>query len=107
MNEIWRVLKRDGMFYAVVPAYPHSLAFADPTHVNIMTEQTHRYFTGTNPMGRMYGFEGGFELVRQSLIHPRGDYQPASPSFKMALKMLADGIMGRRSHLLWELRTLK
>jgi SAM-dependent methyltransferase len=107
MNEIWRVLKRDGMFYAVVPAYPHSLAFADPTHVNIMTEQTHRYFTGTNPMGRMYGFEGGFELVRQSLIHPRGDYQPASPSFKLALKMLADGIMGRRSHLLWELRTLK
>lgn len=107
MNEVWRVLKKDGLFYAVAPAFPHALAFADPTHVNIMTAQTHRYFTGTNPMGRMYGYEGSFELVRQALIHPRGDYQPPNPSVKLTLKMAADSLMGRRSHLLWEFKAIK
>jgi SAM-dependent methyltransferase len=107
MNEIWRVLKNNGVFYSVAPAYPHALAFADPTHVNIMTPRTHRYFTGEQPMGRMYGFEGRFALVRQTLIHPRGDYQPSSPPLKLALKMAADRIMRRRSHLMWELKAVK
>jgi SAM-dependent methyltransferase len=107
MNEVWRVLKNNGVFYAVAPAYPHALAFADPTHVNIMTPKTHHYFTGNEPMGRMYGFVGQFALVRQALIHPRGDYQPSNPSLKMGLKMFADSVMGRRSHLMWEFKAVK
>jgi SAM-dependent methyltransferase len=107
MNEVWRVLKNNGVFYAVAPAYPHSLAFADPTHVNIMTPKTHYYFTGDKPIGQMYGFIGKFELVRQALIHPRGDYQPSNPPLTLGVKMLADSVMGRRSHLMWEFKAVK
>lgn len=95
------------MFYAVMPAFPHALAFADPTHVNIMARKSYTYFTGPNPVGRMYGFVGSFELVRQSFIHPRGDYHPHQPSLKLRTKMLADTVMRRRSHLVWEMKAIK
>jgi SAM-dependent methyltransferase len=107
MNEVWRVLKNDGLFYSVAPAYPHKLAFADPTHVNFLTLQSHQYFTGSDPIARMYGFNGKFQLVRQKLIHPRGDYHPRNPVGKLHLKMFADRVMKRTSHLMWELRAIK
>lgn len=64
MDEIWRVLAPGGRLYALTPAWPHPQAFLDPTHVNIITEQTHTYFCGENPLGRMYGFGGQFAVVR-------------------------------------------
>ncbi len=103
MNEVWRVLKPGGHFYAVFPAFPHALAFCDPTHVNVLTDRSHLYFTGSNPMGAMYGFQGRFELVRQHRIHPRGDYHPVRRSSKLAIKTAVDHLAGRRSHLVWEL----
>lgn len=106
MNEVWRVLKPGGVFYAVFPAYPHALAFCDPTHVNILTDQSHRYFTGPTPMAAMYGFEGRFEAIRQHRIHPRGDHHPADPSVKLRLKGAVDRLMGRKSHLVWEWRAV-
>lgn len=45
MNEVYRVLKPGGKFYALTPAYPKESAFTDPTHVNIITKNTHKYFT--------------------------------------------------------------
>ena len=107
MNEISRVLKPGGKFYAVFPAYPHQLAFADPTHVNILTTKSHRYFTGNEPMANMYGFKGSFGVIRQTKIHPRGDYHPANPSLKLKLKMFTDSIMNRKSHLAWEFISTK
>jgi SAM-dependent methyltransferase len=107
MNETWRVLRPNGLFYAITPVYPHQLAFADPTHVNIISNKTLRYFSGAEPMARMYGFVGNFTVLRQIRIHPRGDYQPVSPGFQLGIKMLADTFMRRRSHLVWELRAVK
>ena len=107
MNEIWRVLRPDGILYAVTPAYPHHLAFADPTHVNVITRKTYQYFTGSKPMARMYGFVGAFSVKRQMRLHPRGNYQPVEPSANLRLKMLADAVMRRRSHLLWEFCAVK
>ncbi len=107
MNEISRVLKPGGKFYAVFPTYPHQLAFTDPTHVNILTTKSHRYFTGDEPMANMYGFKGSFEFIRQMKIHPRGDYHPANPSLKLKIKMLIDLIMNRKSHLAWEFFSTK
>ena len=40
MSEIWRVLKTGGQFLSFTPAFPQAAAFWDPTHVNIITEQS-------------------------------------------------------------------
>ncbi|MCE2870848.1 MAG: class I SAM-dependent methyltransferase [Oxalobacteraceae bacterium] len=66
MNEIWRVLKIGGRFLSVTPAYPQPAAFVDPTHVNIITEQTFPlYFDDQNRWAKGYGFVGAFKIVSQ------------------------------------------
>jgi SAM-dependent methyltransferase len=77
MTEIHRCLKPNGVFYAETPAFPHGVAFQDPTHVNIITEETVYYFCpkalaqqGEDPNlllehGKNYGFKGCFSLVDQ------------------------------------------
>lgn len=61
MNEIYRVLKPNGLFLTTTPGYPRPEAFQDPTHVNIITIDTLSYFSGKEPLARMYGFNGNFE----------------------------------------------
>ncbi|HEV3429023.1 MAG TPA: methyltransferase domain-containing protein [Paraburkholderia sp.] len=71
MNEIWRVLKVGGQFLALTPAYPHAPAFRDPTHVNIITEETFPlYFDDKNRWAAMYGFTGAFEVIEQQWRGP-------------------------------------
>lgn len=107
MNEIWRVLKPDGRFYAVTPAFPHEKAWRDPTHVNILTAKSHRYFTRPELGGRMYGFQGDFELVRQTRCYFRRDYEPAWPGLGgLALRGL-ERCFGKAAHLVWEMRAIK
>lgn len=66
MNEIYRVLKVGGVFLSVTPAYPHNAAFQDPTHVNIITEETFiRYFDDTHRWAKIYGFTGHFKILKQ------------------------------------------
>ena len=66
MNEVYRVLKPGGMFLSLTPAYPHAPAFRDPTHVNIITEETFSlYFDDSNRLASMYGFTGSFRIVVQ------------------------------------------
>ena len=107
MNEIWRVLKPDGLFYALTPAYPRLQAFKDPTHVNIITEGTHEYFCG-ECYAKPYGFYGKFEVIEVSWVHPRLHYY-AEKSAKKTLKGLFRTIVRhkQKSHLLWQLRAIK
>jgi SAM-dependent methyltransferase len=66
MNEIYRVLKPGGIFLSVTPAYPHPAAFQDPTHVNIITEETFtKYFDDTHTWAKIYGFKGRFKILQQ------------------------------------------
>jgi SAM-dependent methyltransferase len=66
MNEIWRVLKPGGKFMSSTPAYPHPAAFQDPTHVNIITENTFpSYFDDKRRWASVYGFKGSFVIVSQ------------------------------------------
>ena len=71
MNEIWRVLKIGGQFLSVTPAYPHAEAFRDPTHVNIITEETFSlYFDNKICLAKIYGFKGYFEVTDQKWNGP-------------------------------------
>jgi SAM-dependent methyltransferase len=105
MNEVWRVLKPGGLLYAVTPAYPHEKAFRDPTHVNIIAAKTHRYFTRPELGARMYGYTGDFALRRQVRVLPRGAYEPKG--LKSAALRQLDGLVGKRSHLVWEFEAIK
>lgn len=63
MNEVYRVLKVGGMFLSLTPAHPHSVAFRDPTHVNIITDETFPlYFDDVNRWASVYGFQGAFKM---------------------------------------------
>lgn len=121
MDEVWRVLAHDGRLYALTPAYPHPDAFVDPTHVNIITGETHRYFCGDAPEGRMYGFKGRFEVVRVRRTERAGAYAAAAASplnhgrAKLAARAARRWLRFLRGrvptpsapYLLWELRAVK
>ena len=121
MNEIWRVLAPGGRFYALTPAYPNAEAFTDPTHVNIITDQTHTYFCGDQPLGRMYGFTGNFRVINARWVYRSDAYSaiPGSPEnnpplkrFARRLRSLSRWVRGKQASLrpvyfLWELEALK
>lgn len=71
MNEIWRVLKEGGTFLSFTPAYPHTAAFRDPTHVNIVTDETFPMYFGLGKCrASIYGFNGSFQVIRQAWRGP-------------------------------------
>lgn len=71
MNEIHRVLKPGGVLLSHTPAYPYPQAFQDPTHVNIITESTFaNYFDDRKTWASIYGFRGGFTVLRQGWCKP-------------------------------------
>lgn len=68
MSDVHRVLIPGGYFFSKTPAYPFAQAFQDPTHVNIITENTFPYFCaadGFHPQASIYGFRGRFKLLDQ------------------------------------------
>lgn len=71
MNEVYRTLKVGGMFLSLTPAHPHGAAFRDPTHVNIITEETFPlYFDDVNRWAVAYGFKGAFAMRIQEWRGP-------------------------------------
>lgn len=77
MNEVSRVLKVGGIFYASTPLYPFAELFRDPTHQNFITEETFSlYFSGPN-WAKMYGYKGNLYL----------DFQYIHEDFKLAIIM--------------------
>ncbi len=108
MNEIWRVLSPQGRLLAVTPAFPSPLAFADPTHVNYITQGTHEYFCGEHPVGSIYGFHGKF-IARIAKFSAPTNYRnmPHSP-VKSALRDFGRHLSGKRlHHIVWELEAVK
>ena len=72
LNEIYRVLSPNGLFLHSTPTYPSKIAFQDPTHYNIMTEDTiPHYFCNPDLMAKKlgYGFEGCFEVLVHGWLH--------------------------------------
>jgi SAM-dependent methyltransferase len=105
MNQVHRVLRPGGRLYALTPCWPRHESMTDPTHVNIITEHTHRYFTDDPPAARIYGFSGRFKCLRSAWVRKRRtEYivPGADP-----LRRFFDALLRRRAHLLWELEALK
>jgi SAM-dependent methyltransferase len=108
MQEIWRVSKPGGKFYAITPAYPAPEAFQDPTHVNYITVMTHSYFCEDSPHAARYGFTGRFEVINVGMVVTKDAYEPGD-SFRKKLRLWHRTYFKRSglSHLLWELRVVK
>lgn len=108
MNEISRVLRPGGLFYALTPAYPAVEAFSDPTHVNVLTLKSHVYFTGDAPLGRMYGFRGHFRLRRaQWGVYKDSLDALARPTMATQLRRLTRSLKGKFTHVVWEFESSK
>lgn len=109
MDEVWRVLMPGGRFYASTPAYPHPAAFQDPTHVNILTRDSHIYFTQPQLLARMYGFVGDFTVIR--VLPAQGgefEYEPtAIPNFMRRYRLRRRERRRENSHLIWEFEAQK
>ncbi len=109
MDEIWRVLKPGGLLYAITPVYPHKSAFQDPTHVNIITVDTHTYFTRPQNMAAMYGFKGDFIARRVQLVRPDPNvaYSPAPQGWWQRLRHAHRVRRGSCGHVIWEFEAVK
>jgi SAM-dependent methyltransferase len=107
MNEVYRVLKEGGRFYALTPYYPNAAAFQDPTHVNIITNLTHKYFCEPNAMARMYGFKGKFKLIRAKPAKPSYEYEPIELNITQKLQALKDRLRKKQTHFIWEFEAIK
>ena len=108
MNEIWRVLKPGGIFYAATPFYPSPAAFQDPTHVNFITSDTHNYFCGTSPYAKIYGFTGRFEILRAEPVLFKTTFTAERTVAKYLYQLQKRVFNPRRlSHFLWELKAVK
>jgi SAM-dependent methyltransferase len=105
MNEVWRVLKPGGLFYAVTPVYPHPAVFQDPTHVNVLTTGTHEYFARPTRMAAMYGFHGDFSVRRVQLTrhHAGSVYAPPPANAWQRWRQAQRERRGACGHIIWEL----
>lgn len=108
MDEVFRVLRPSGVFYAVTPAFPSPAAFQDPTHVNIITEGTHTYFSGAEPLARMYGFAGRFAVRRVHwAVHKEAVVYAPRTGAMAALRRWNYRRKAALTHLVWDLASVK
>lgn len=68
MNEVFRILKPGGIFFSIQPVYPAKSVFQDPTHVNIMSEDTMDFYFCTKAWARIYGYNGSFEMIKDGWV---------------------------------------
>ena len=70
MNEIYRILKPNGLLLSFTPVYPYFGAFQDPTHNNIITVDTFpMYFSDKKiEIANNYGIKCSFKIPYQKII---------------------------------------
>lgn len=103
MNEIHRVLKNGGVFYAITPLFPRDSAFVDPTHVNFITKDTHKYFVEPHLWALMYGFNGRFSCERSEIVNFSFETMPRNGIKKYLLKLMYMVHPKLKQHVVWKL----
>jgi SAM-dependent methyltransferase len=108
MNEIYRILQPNGIFIASTPAFPSPAAFQDPTHVNYISEESHKYFCEGHLYAKRYGFSGSFKCIFSGWNSPknleRADEGRVRQLFRNWNRMLRKGGL---THLTWILQAKK
>ena len=108
MNEIYRVLKPGGIFYAITPGYPRSEVFVDPTSVNFITKKTHTYFISPKYKARMYGFKGKFKIIRKvKWIKLTQETRNDMWLIKTLKNIFYTIYFIKKSHLIWKFQSIK
>jgi len=108
MNEIHRVLQPNGLFLATTPGFPRPEAFQDPTHVNIITTRTIDYFSGPEPLARMYGFTGSFDVLINRFCVRNNYYDRNTSASRIFIRRWHRKLFRTGwPHIIWELRALK
>jgi len=68
MNELWRILKPNGIIDISVPSTDGRGAFQDPTHVSFWNINSFMYYSNQYPaylsLCKTYGFKGEFSIVQ-------------------------------------------
>jgi hypothetical protein len=68
-----------------------------------MTEKTHLYFTGANPLGRMYGFSGQFEARKVEWVVHKDALTPLVPlNLSQKFRRMNYKLKGKFTHIAWE-----
>ncbi len=87
MNEIYRVLKPGGIFFSQTLLYPFCVSMSDPTQVDYITTETFpNYLCGSTCLGKMYGFNGYFDLPYQGRLDSHLITIQKNLSFNLLLK---------------------
>ena len=107
MSEIHRVLKPNGEFYAITPLYPKESAFADPTHINFISKNTHKYFIRPYNWAKMYGFKGSFEKIRVSIVQFELEEKKMRFIKKLILHTFNFLFPKGKQHIVWHFRAKK
>lgn len=103
MNEIYRILKKKGKFFAITPIYPLESAFIDPTHVNFITKGSHKYFTEPDVWAKMYGFDGSFKIKKVKRINFHFEVNTPKNVFKKIGYLIFILLYPKsKQHILWE-----
>jgi SAM-dependent methyltransferase len=107
MNEIYRVLKPGGVFYAITPVYPKESVFVDPTHVNFITKNSYKYFTKPHNWATMYGFNGDFHKHRSEIVN--FSFEQSHDRFfkKITRKIFILLYPKSKQHIVWEFSAIK
>ncbi len=108
MNEIYRVLKPGGVFYAITPGHPQVETFVDPTHVNFITKKTHTYFTSPKYKEEMYRFNGKFEVLKKvKWVKLSQETKKTNFAIKIIKNILYTILYKKKSHFLWKFKAVK
>lgn len=103
MSDVNRVLKPGGEFYAITPFYPSRSAFSDPTHVNFITKDTHKYFCEPHNWASMYGFEGSFKVIDIRRVNFDEEVNKR-PGVRGCIKKIRSHIIpNSKQHIVWHL----